>query len=242
MDTVRSLLWLRPGDTPPSDRPDATLLDLAELEPEDRDQAAAASAALLQDGHRLYLHTHLRQNPTAREDLLACFPTVEPPTNGEHPQPTIYGLSLAGLSSLDHLHYASSLLEEIEERSGATPGLTAIGLWIDSARALHIVGGLAHTSSRLTWIGVDTPALAAELGIVPGASATLDHARSAVALAAQSNALPAVEGPPPRDNPGNDEPAAAERLRALGLRGRATWQPQAASRPDAIFPNSTPAG
>jgi hypothetical protein len=240
MDAVRSLLLLRPGDTPPADPPDATLLDLTDLQPDGYTQAAAASASLLQTGHRLYLHTHLRQNASARANLLACYPTIEPPADGDQPPPTIYGLSLAGLTSLDQLRYAASLMEDLEAHTGATPGLGAIGLWIDSARALHIAGELAGASSRLTWIGIDARALATELGIPAGNGATLDHARAAVVLAAQANDLPAVEGPAPRDDSGGYETSNAERLRALGLRGHATWDAQTTAPLTAIFPDAPP--
>ena len=242
MDAVRSLVILRPADTHPADPPDATLLDLIGLESDGYRQAAAASAALLQAGHRLYLHTRLRQNLNARADLLACYPSIDPPTDGDPPPPTIYGLSLTGITSLDQLRYAASLMEDLEDHTGATPGLGAIGLWIDSARALHLAADLAGASSRLTWIGIDTHALAGELGIATAAGATLDHARSAVVLAAQAHDLPAVEGPTPRDDAGGDETSDTERLRALGLRGHATWDPQTTAQFIAIFPDTLPAG
>ena len=239
MDAVRALAFLRPNDTPPIDPPDATLLDLTALAPDSYDQAAAASTALLQAGHRLYLHTHLRENDNARANLLACYPTIDPSTDGDPPPPTIYGLSLAGLTSLDQLRYAASLMEDLEEHTGATPGLGAIGLWIDSARALHIAADLAGASSRLTWLGIDARAIAAELGIPAESGTTLDHARAAVVLAAQAHDLPAVEGPPPRDEPA--QPAHLKQLRALGLRGHATWDPEASAQFTAIFPDAPPA-
>ena len=243
MDAVRSLL-LVPADTVdaaidlgkagPGAAPDATLVDLMHTGPasdEGRsdadgndgdgvaknggyDTAAASVDALLTAGHRVYLHSRGPQSPDLRDQLLA---TLRPPAGDSAGDSGVYGISLPGVVHVDQLRFVDSLLEDVERRLQIEPGLTAIGLWIESAAALGRAGELAAASSRLTWLGIGATHLAAELRLDAPAPALLDHARARVVFAAQARNLAAVEGLPAASIGPDDA-----HLRSLGLRGRMT--------------------
>ena len=224
MDAVRSLLLLLPADDPQSalelaEPPDGTLLDLMHTDPGGYEAAAASVAALVEAKQRVYLHTRGPQAPDLREQLLATL------------RPGVYGVSLPGVVHVDQLRFVDSLLEDVERRVGIEPGLTAIGLWIESAAALGKAGELARTSSRLTFLGVATAPLAMELGLDEPSPALLDHARTRVAFAAQATGLPAVEGLPSPGGAPEDS-----HLRSLGLRGRITRHTDEVDRLNAGFP------
>lgn len=232
MDTVRSLLLLSPARIAasgvPGFTPDATLLDLSDLDAEQRPAAAEAAQTLLAAGHRLYLHLHEVQTQQVRDDLLACL------SDG------VYGVSVPGLISVAQLQYVDGLLEELERRAGITLGLTAIGAWIDSAKGLVLVNDLARGSHRLTWLGVDEAALAAEIGVDAQAAAQpLEYAWFASVFAAQANGLPAVNGPLV-DADTETELAAAQLARQAGLRGMVTRYENAAPRFNDLFPEAAP--
>ncbi len=245
MDSVRSLLLLPPTAPVPDFRPDATLLDLTGTNPTgpdgDNDPAVAtAVAALLGAGHRVYLHVHPVQTQRVRDGLLTGL--VE----------GVYGVSLPGLVSVEQLRYVDSLLEEAEARAEIAVGLTAIGVWIETARALTLATEIATGSHRLTWLGLNAAALAAELGIeaspairaagAPDAGDAIAYARATVLFAAQAAGLPAVEGLlPPRASSHADpesEIAVAQEVRRAGLRGMLTRLPAVGRRLSSIFPEA----
>ena len=227
MDTVRSLL-LVPADADglagigadAPELPDATLVDLMHTDAGGHDAAVAAIDALRQAGHRVYLHTRGPQSPDLREQLLATL------------RDGVYGVSLPGVVHVDQLRFVDSLLEDVEGRAGIEPGLTALGLWIESAAALGRVAQLAAASSRLTWLGVATAPLAMELALDAPAPSLLDAARAAVVFAAQASGLPAVEGLPLPSLPPDDSA-----LRAHGLRGRLTRHPSEVGALNVAFPS-----
>ena len=227
MDTVRSLL-LVPADldglagigADAPELPDATLVDLMHTDAGGHDAAVAAIDALRQAGHRVYLHSRGPQSPDLREQLLATL------------RDGVYGVSLPGVVHVDQLRFVDSLLEDVEGRAGIEPGLTALGLWIESAAALGRVAQLAAASSRLTWLGVATAPLAMELAVDAPAPSLLDAARAAVVFAAQASGLPAVEGLPLPSLPPDDVA-----LRAHGLRGRLTRHPSEVAALNVAFPS-----
>ena len=184
------------------------------------DAAVAAIDALRQAGHRVYLHSRGPQSPDLREQLLATL------------RDGVYGVSLPGVVHVDQLRFVDSLLEDVEGRAGIEPGLTALGLWIESAAALGRVAQLAAASSRLTWLGVATAPLAMELALDAPAPSLLDTARAAVVFAAQASGLPAVEGLPLPSLPPDDVA-----LRAHGLRGRLTRHPSEVGALNVAFPS-----
>ena len=235
MDSVRSLL-LVPADniaaaTTAGSIPDATLIDLMHTDAAGHDAAAESIGALIAAGHRVYLHTRGPQSPDLRDQLLATLP---PPTNTDGTPvygTGVYGLSIPGVVHLDQLRFVDSLLEDVERHAGIEPGLTAIGLWIESAAALGKAGELAAASSRLTWLGVATAHLAMELALDAPAATLLDHARARVVFAAQASGLPAVEGLPLPSVAPDDA-----HLRSLGLRGRMTRHLSEVAGLHAAFP------
>ncbi len=226
-DSVRSLLLLSPADATPDFVPDASLIDLGDVSEDARPAALLlahdATEALVAAGHRVYLHLPPLQSRQVREELLACL------------MPGVYGVSVPGLISLDQLTYVSTLLEELEPRVEITAGMTALGVWIDSARGLGIAAEVAAANDRLTWLGVDVEALAAESGFAADA-APADHARATVLFAAQAEGLPVVDGLSPADT----ESSTAEHVKALGLRGKLSRDAGAARRFQALF--AAPAG
>ena len=133
MDSTRSLLLLPADDPQPvldlPLAPDATLLDLMHTDPGGYESAAASVNALIAAQQRLYLHTHGPQAPDLREQLLATL------------KPGVYGVSVPGVVHVDQLRFVDSLLEDVERRAGIEPGLTAMGLWIESAAALGAAAG-----------------------------------------------------------------------------------------------------
>ncbi|PZC49288.1 MAG: citrate lyase subunit beta / citryl-CoA lyase [Chloroflexi bacterium] len=229
MDSVRSLLLVPADDPAASDRataagssapPDATLIDLMHTDAAGHDDAAASIRARIAAGHRIYLHTRGPQSPDLRDQLLATLPSTG-----------VYGVSIPGVVHLDQLRFVDSLLEDIEQHAGIEPGLTAIGLWVESAAALGKAGELAAASSRLTWLGVATAHLAMELALDAPAATLLDHARARVVFAAQASGLPAIEGLPLPPIAPNDA-----HLRSLGLRGRMTRHVSEVAGLHAAFP------
>lgn len=228
MDCVRSLLLLGPRQPLPDFRPDATLLDLSDLDADGRAAAREQLDRLLAAGHRVYLHVHEVQTEQVRTDLLACL--VE----------GVYGVSVPGLISRDQLTYVDSLLEEAERRAGIPEGLTALGVWIDSAGGLVIANDLARGSHRLTWIGVDEGALAAEIGVdAQPESEPLEYAWYTVVFAAKAHGLPAVAGAV-LDVDTASEIEAAQLARRAGLRGMLTRYANAAPHFNEIFPEPHP--
>ena len=227
MDTIRSLL-LVPADldglagigADAPEPPDATLVDLMHTDAGGHDAAVATIDALRQADHRVYLHSRGPQSPDLREQLLATL------------RDGVYGVSLPGVVHVDQLRFVDSLLEDVEGRAGIEPGLTALGLWIESAAALGRVAQLAAASSRLTWLGVATAPLAMELALDAPAPSLLDAARAAVVFAAQASGLPAVEGLPLPSLPPDDAG-----LRAHGLRGRLTRHPSEVGALNVAFPS-----
>ena len=228
MDSVRSLLLIGARQPLPSFVPDATLVNLSEIEPADREIATEQVRALLTAGHRVYLHVHEVQTQLVRDDLLACL--VE----------GVYGVSLPGLVGLNQLKYMDSLLEEVERRAGIPEGLTAIGAWIDSARGLVAANEIASGSSRLTWVGVDEGSLAAEIGVdADPESEPLEYAWYTVVFAARANELPAINGAA-LDVDTESEIETASLARQAGLRGMLTRYENAAPRFNEIFPEPSP--
>lgn len=227
MDSVRSLLLVPADDAQDAvdlgQPPDATLVDLMHAEAGGDAAAGASIDAFLEAGHRLYLHTRGPQSADLRDQLLATL------------RAGVYGVSLPGLVQLDQLRFVDSLLEDVEHRLEIEPGLTAIGLWIESAAALGRAGELAAGSSRLTWLGVGATQLAMELALDAPAAALLDHARARVVFAAQAAGLPAVEGLQPGQDP-DAEAAQAAVLRTTGLRGRLTRHPATVVAFNGLFP------
>ncbi len=221
MDSVRALLLVPPGDPQPDVVADATLLDLMHTDRAGLPAAAEAVDALVAAGRCLYLHTRGPQSPELREQLLATL------------RPGVYGLSLPDATHVDQVRYADSLLEDAEGRLGIEPGLTALGLWVGSAAALARAGEFARASHRLTWLGVASAQLAAELSLDAPSPALLDHARARLVFAAQAAGLPAVEGLP-------THAAVPAELRALGLRGALTRHAGAVPALHAAFPTRPP--
>ena len=234
---MRSLLLVPAGDVQDaidlSEAPDATLVDLMHTDAGGYEAAAASIDALLQAGHRLYLHTRGPQSPDLRDQLLA---TLRASVDGDNVSgSSVYGVSLPSLVHVDQLRFVDSLLEDVEHRLEIEPGLTAIGLWIESAAALGRTGELASASSRLTWLGVGSTQLAMELGLDAPAPALLDHARARIVFAAQAAGLPAVEGLLPGQAP-DAEVEHAAKLRTIGLRGRLTRHPATVAAFNGLFP------
>lgn len=226
MDTVRSLLLIGPRQQIPGTVPDATLLNLGDLDESAVEAARDYTQQLIAAGHRVYLHVHEVQTQEVRDDLLACL--IE----------GVYGVSVPGLIGVAQLKYVDSLLEEVERRAGIPEGLTAIGVWIDSAKGLVQVNEIAAASSRLTWIGVDEGALASEIGVdADPESEPLEYAWYSVAFAAQAQGLPAINGAA-LDVDTESEIEAAKLARQAGLRGMLTRYENAAPRFNQIFPEA----
>ncbi len=224
MDSVRSLLLVGPRQPLPGFVPDATLLNLSEIDETELAEAHEQVQRLLDAGHRVYLHVHEVQTQRVRDDLLATL--IE----------GVYGVSVPGVVSTDQLTYVDSLLEEVERRAGITEGLTALGVWIDSARGLVLASELAGGSHRLTWLGVDEGALAAEVGVdAHPESEPLEYAWYTAVFAAQANDLPAINGAA-LDVDTESEVEAARLARQAGLRGMLTRYENAAPRFNEIFP------
>ena len=226
MDTVRSLL-LVPADADglagigadaPA-LPDATLVDLMHTDAGGHDAAVAAIDALRQAGHRVYLHTRGPQSPDLREQLLATL------SDG------VYGVSLPGVVHVDQLRFVDSLLEDVEGRAGIEPGLTALGLWIESSAALGRVAQLAAASSRLTWLGVATAPLAMEL--VPRRARAVParrrpgggRLRGPGVGPARRRGPPLAVPPPRRRRPARPRPAWSPHAPPVGGRGVARRVP-----------------
>ena len=224
MDSVRSLLLVLPGATPPDHAPDATLLDLRATDADARPAARDTAQRLLDEGHRVYLHLHPVASQQVLDDLAACL------------LPGVYGVSLPQALSLNQVRYVDSVLEEAEEKAGIDVGLTAIGLWIENAAALMQATELARASHRLTWLGVDGAALLGQLALSPDRHReALLYPRATVAFAAQAAGLPAVDGAEVDATP-DQEIAVAQQARALGLRGKLTAHSEAAAAFASLFP------
>ena len=221
MDSVRALLLVPPNKPQANVPADAILLDLTHTDRSDLSAAAAAVDALLAAGRRVYLHTCGPQSPDLREYLLATL------------HPGVYGLSLPNATHIDQVRYVDSLLEDVEDRAGIEIGLTALGIWIGSAAALAQAGEFARASHRLTWLGLASSQLAAELRLDQPSPALLNQARVHVVFAAQAAGIPAVEILPVHD-------AVARELRALGLLGALTRNAQEVPTLQAEFQASPP--
>jgi len=236
-DSVQTALELGPSGSAPI--PDATLVDLMHTnaggvpDPDGYATAATSIDALIGAGHRVYLHIRSPQSPDLRDQLLA---TLRPPADDAG----VYGISVPGVIHADQLRFVDSLLEDIERRHDIEPGLTAIGLWIESAATLSRAGELAAASSRLTWLGVNATHLAMELGLDDPAPQLLDHARARTVFAAQSVGLPAIEAllPGPSATPDGERARAAE-SRRLGLRGGMTRHPSLIASLHDLFPKGS---
>ncbi len=178
---------------------------------------------MLAAGQRVYLHLRPVDARGLRDDLLACL------------LPGVYGVSLTRLRSLDQLRYLDSLLEDVEPRAEIAAGLTALGVWIDSAKSLTLAPDLARGSHRLTWLGLDAASLASELDVDAHAGA-LDHARATVVFAAAANGLPAVAGLAAAGHDAGAELVAARQFRGLGMRGQLTRSEKAALEFGRLYP------
>ena len=234
MDTVRALLLVPPDAKPPKAVPDAALLDLRALTTEQHNDARAATQALIDAGQRVYLHIHSVQSGQARDDLLACL------------IPGVYGVSLPDVLTAQQLQYLESTLEELEARAGVRAGLTAIGAWVAGARGMQALDALAAASSRLTWVGLDEAALAADLGLTADLELddeaeevhpTLAHARAQLTLAARANDLPSVLGALPNED-GQRAAARAAAARAAGLCGGLTTDARLVEGFKSTFPTA----
>ena len=237
MDTVRALLLVSPDAKPPSTVPDATLLDLRALTAEQRDGARAATQALIDAGQRVYLHIHSVQSGEARDDLVASL------------IPGVYGVSVSDVLTAQQLQYLDSTLEDLEARAEIRAGLTAIGAWVASARGVQALDALAAGSHRLTWVGLDEAALAADLGLdvepddddAEEVHPTLAHARAQLTLAARANDLPSVLGAPPHED-GRRAAARAAAASAAGLCGGLTMDARLVENFKSAFPSAPDTG
>ena len=218
MDTVRAILML-PAESalPPAEalaRADA----LIAIPPHDPERIAA----LLEHAPPLYLAAPPIESGEAYRSLADAL------------QPGVYGVAAPAASSLDQLRYLESIIEDIETRAGIRPGLTAMGLTMDSPQAFALIPEalrtLSSSAGRLTWVAWNPLALAQPLGI-PADSPTISHAAAAVVLAAAAHNLPAVQW---TDLPLSDARIAS--ARQLGFRGFAVLDPADLPRLADAFP------
>lgn len=201
MDTVRAILML-PAQfaLPPAEA--LTGADaLIAIPPHDPERIAA----LLEYSPPLYLAAPPIESGEAYRSLADAL------------QPGVYGVAAPAVSSLDQLRYLESIIEDLETRAGIRPGLTAMGLTMDSPQATALIPEalrtLSSSAGRLTWVAWNPLALAQPLGI-PADSPTISHAAAAVVLAAAAHDLPAVQW---TDLPLSDARIAS--ARQLGFRG-----------------------
>ena len=218
MDTVRAILML-PAEfaLPPVEA--LTCADaLIAIPPHDPERIAA----LLEHSPPLYLAAPPIESGEAYRSLADAL------------QPGVYGVAAPAASSLDQLRYLESIIEDIETRAGIRPGLTAMGLTMDSPQAFALIPEalrtLSSSAGRLTWVAWNPLALAQPLGI-PADSPTISHAAAAVVLAAAAHNLPAVQW--------TDLPLSGAQIasaRQLGFRGFAVLDPADLPRLADAFP------
>lgn len=218
MDTVRAILML-PAQfaLPPAEA--LTGADaLIAIPPHDPERIAA----LLEYSPPLYLAAPPIESGEAYRSLADAL------------QPGVYGVAAPAVSSLDQLRYLESIIEDLETRAGIRPGLTAMGLTMDSPQATALIPEalrtLSSSAGRLTWVAWNPLALAQPLGI-PADSPTISHAAAAVVLAAAAHDLPAVQW---TDLPLSDARIAS--ARQLGFRGFAVLDPTDLPRLTDAFP------
>ena len=150
-------------------------------------------------------------------------------------QPGVYGVAVQTAASVDQLRYLEGVLEELEQRAGIRPGLTAMAVGFHDPRAINIMSdclsAMRDSAARMTWIAYNHVEMAESLGVQPD-SATVALASSQVAMTAAAFDLPVVYGSPPD----------AEYAASLGFRGCATAEASDLEGLKVIFtrPNSEP--
>lgn len=179
-----------------------------------RTQVAAALAA--PPGHALrFVRVHAANSPTLATDLEAVV------------RPGLDGITLPKVDTVQDIQQAVADLEKYESAAGIPPGHIRILALIESTRGLVQAPAIAAADPRLAGLMFGAEDFALDLGLPATATAADDflYARSALAIAAASAGLQAVDRVYLDLNDADGLFADTQRARQLGFTGKALIHP-----------------
>ncbi len=113
--------------------------------------------------------------------------------------PHVWGVSVGKVGSADDLAGLDERLRRLEEAAGVAPGSVRVVAWLETAAGVAFAPQICRGSARLAAAAFGAEDLTRDMEMprgVPGAEApALEHARSAVALAARAGGILALDTP-----------------------------------------------
>lgn len=143
--------------------------------------------------------------------------------------PGLDGLVLPKVSEVAHLHQVDAALEALEAQAGMEPGSVRILAMIESARGLLAAPAIAAACPRMVGLFFGAEDFTLDLGVFAAEEEGPDemiYARSAVAVAAASRGLVAVDRIVPEFRTLEPLAGDATRARQLGFGGKGVIHPR----------------
>lgn len=225
MRLMRSWLFV-PGNRPrmirkaPSLGADVIVFDLEDALPSAEKAAGRGlvAEALEAPRGRSLRYARVEADPEAGlEDARAVF------------RPGLDGLVLPKVSEAAHLHQMDAALGALEAQAGLEPGSVRILAMIESARGLLAAPEIAAACPRMAGLFFGAEDFTLDLGVFASEEEGPDemlYARSAVAVAAASRGLVAVDRIVPEFQTLEPLAADAKRARRLGFGGKGVIHPR----------------
>ena len=194
MDLLRSLIFV-PGNRPnmleraKNFKTDIVMVDLEDSVPPNEKIAARELASewvttLTGNNQKVMVRVNSLETGLTKDELtrIVC--------------PQLYGISLGKVTSRWDIQSADRVLVELEERLMIPIGTVKIIPWIETAKAIMELDAIANASKRIIAIAFGAEDYTNDMGILrTDMGAEVEFPRSAVAIAARSANIAALDSP-----------------------------------------------
>ena len=194
MDLLRSLIFV-PGNRPnmleraKNFKTDIVMVDLEDSVPPNekitaRELASEWVTTLTGNNQKVMIRVNSLDTGLTKDDLTRIV------------SPQLYGISLGKVSSRWDIQSTDRVLVELEERLMIPIGTVKIIPWIETAKAIMELDAIANASKRIIAIAFGAEDYTNDMGILrTDMGAEVEFPRSAVAIAARSANIAALDSP-----------------------------------------------
>ena len=194
MDLLRSLIFV-PGNRPnmldraKNFKTDIVMVDLEDSVPPNekitaRELASEWVTTLTGNNQKVMIRVNSLDTGLTKDDLTRIV------------SPQLYGISLGKVSSRWDIQSTDRVLVELEERLMIPVGTVKIIPWIETAKAIMELDAIANASKRIIAIAFGAEDYTNDMGILrTDMGAEVEFPRSAVAIAARSANIAALDSP-----------------------------------------------
>ena len=194
MDLLRSLIFV-PGNRPnmleraKNFKTDIVMVDLEDSVPPNEKIAARELASewvttLTGNNQKVMIRVNSLDTGLTKDELTRIV------------SPQLYGISLGKVSSRWDIQSTDRVLVELEERLMIPVGTVKIIPWIETAKAIMELDAIANASKRIIAIAFGAEDYTNDMGILrTDMGAEVEFPRSAVAIAARSANIAALDSP-----------------------------------------------